>query len=213
MSTYETDEERVEALRKWWKENGTSIVAGVALGVGALVGWRGWVSWQDGQSKAASSVYAQVMEAGKRDDTETARRQARALREDYGSTPYAALAGLELARFHAESGDLESAAVELRQVMDDAGEDSSRDVARVRLARVLVVSGKPGEALELLSDALPGPWMSLVEEARGDAYRGLGDFDKARMAYDRALLATGGNAEYLRMKRDELGSGATADGE
>ena len=212
MTTYETDEERVEALRKWWKENGTSIVAGIALGIGALVAWRGWVSWQEGHSKAASTLYAEMTAAGERADTQTAQRQAELLLEDYGSTPYAALAGLEMARLDAEAGDLESAETELRRVMDEAGEASSRDLARLRLARVLIVSGKPQAALDLLSDVLPVAWMSLVEEVRGDAYRKLGEIDKARLAYDRALLATGGNTEYLQMKRAELGSGTRASG-
>jgi predicted negative regulator of RcsB-dependent stress response len=206
MTTYETDEERVEALRNWWKENGTSIVAGIALGVGALVAWRGWVSWQEGHSKAASALYAEMTAAGKRADTQTAQRQAELLLEDYGSTPYAALAGLEMARLNAEAGDPESAETELRRVMDEAGEASSRDLARLRLARVLIASGKP-------QAALPVAWMSLVEEVRGDAYRKLGESDKARVAYDRALLTYGDNAEYLQMKRAELGSGTRASGE
>jgi len=213
MTTYETDEERVEALRKWWKENGTSIVAGIALGIGALVAWRGWVSWQEGHSKAASTLYAEMTAAGKRTDPQTARRQAERLIEDYGSTPYAALAGLEMARLNAEAGDLESAETELRRVMDEAGEASSRDLARLRLARVLIASGKPQDALVLLSDALPAAWMSLVEEVRGDAYHKLGEIDQARFAYDRALLTSGGNAEYLKMKRAELGSATRASGE
>jgi predicted negative regulator of RcsB-dependent stress response len=151
--------------------------------------------------------------AGKRADTQTAQRQAELLLEDYGSTPYAALAGLEMARLNAEAGDPESAETELRRVMDEAGEASSRDLARLRLARVLIASGKPQAALDLLSDALPVAWMSLVEEVRGDAYRKLGESDKARVAYDRALLTYGDNAEYLQMKRAELGSGTRASGE
>ena len=42
MSEYQTDEEKVEAIRKWWRENGTAVVAGLVLGLAGLIGWQYW---------------------------------------------------------------------------------------------------------------------------------------------------------------------------
>ena len=39
MNAYETDEEKVEAIKGWWKENGISVVGGLALGLAAVFGW------------------------------------------------------------------------------------------------------------------------------------------------------------------------------
>ena len=36
VDIYDSDREQVEALRKWWKENGKSIVLGAGLGLAAV---------------------------------------------------------------------------------------------------------------------------------------------------------------------------------
>ena len=63
MSGYETDEEQLEALKKWWAENGKAVLVGVVLGLGAIFGWRGWISHEQGRSEAASALYEEVINA------------------------------------------------------------------------------------------------------------------------------------------------------
>ena len=57
-----TDDERVEDLKKWWKENGASIIVGIALGVMAIFGWRYWNSYRDAQAETASRAYDAFIE-------------------------------------------------------------------------------------------------------------------------------------------------------
>ena len=33
MELYETEEQQVEALQKWWKENGTASLTGIGIGI------------------------------------------------------------------------------------------------------------------------------------------------------------------------------------
>ncbi|AGH45899.1 TPR-like domain-containing protein [Paraglaciecola psychrophila 170] len=40
MEQYETEEQQVEAIKRFWKENGLSLVIGALLGLGGLLGWR-----------------------------------------------------------------------------------------------------------------------------------------------------------------------------
>ena len=66
-----SEKEQIEALQKWWKENGSSIITGLLLGVSILVGGKAWFSYQETQSLNASNIYAMMMAAsqgGKQDE-------------------------------------------------------------------------------------------------------------------------------------------------
>lgn len=206
MSEYLTEDEKVEAIREWWKENGKSVIAGVILGVAALFGWRGWVDYREDRLAAASEIYAQLRIKVQQGQVEEARGLAEQLREDYTRTPYAALGTLQIAAIDGASADrLDAAAEDLGWVLDKARQLELQELARVRLARVRVAQDRPEDALALLQVELPAAYTGLVEELRGDAYRAQGRLQEAREAYDRAILLAGGAAEYLRMKRDDLG--------
>jgi predicted negative regulator of RcsB-dependent stress response len=205
LASYHSDEEQVEALTRWWRENGRSVLAGVIIGVGALLGWRGWVTYQDNQAAAASLHYAELREAVARADVQALEQSARTLEDSFASTPYAALAALALAKVKAEAGDLKAAAAQLRWAMENSPQAVVRDLASLRLARVLNAQGKYAETLELLARGFPASYTSLVEEIRGDALAAQGKIDAARQAYDRALLTASGDVKYLRMKRADLG--------
>lgn len=203
MTEYETEEQRVEAIRRWWSENGTSIILGAVLGIGLLLGWRGWAYWKEKTAQEASEHYGRVAAALVSGDLEVAEREADLLKSEYASTPYAAIAALALARLDAARGRLEEAAAELQWVMDEARQETAAQVARLRLARVRIDQGRAQEALPLL-EALPPAYTALAEEVRGDALREIGDTEGARAAYDRALAA-GGTGRYLQWKRADLG--------
>ena len=63
MSTYQTEEEQVEAIKKWWKENGKSVIGGIVLGFAIIGGWKGWQGYQQNQGEAASQVYDAMRQA------------------------------------------------------------------------------------------------------------------------------------------------------
>jgi predicted negative regulator of RcsB-dependent stress response len=207
MAEHLSDEQRVEELKKWWDENGKAVIAGVVLGLGGLLTWKGWVYYQETQAKAASEYYARVRLATSENNAQTIVENTDILQGSYSSTPYAALAALELAKFKADAGDLEVAAERLRWAIDHGAQEAVRNTARIRLARVLVAQGKNDEVLDLLSrsDFLPVQYLSMVEEIRGDALLAKGEIDKARTAYTKALISAGEDSEYLRMKREDLG--------
>ena len=80
MADYETEEQQVEALKNWWKENGTAVITGAALGIAALSGWRGWEWYQEKQAKEASDMFANVQEAVIKNDAESLQAQSDTLR-------------------------------------------------------------------------------------------------------------------------------------
>lgn len=205
MASYHSDEEQVEALKRWWNENGRSVVAGVVIGLGALLGWRGWVTYQDSQTEVASIHYGELRAAVERTDAAAIEQNAHTLEDSYASTPYAALAALALAKVKAQAGDLEVAAAQLRWAIEHTSQEIVAALANLRLARVLTAQGQHEVALTVLAGEFPASYTSLVEESRGDALVAQGKVSEARLAYDRALLTATGDVEYLRMKRADLG--------
>ena len=197
-----SDDERAEQIKKWWRENGTSIGAGIAIAIAGVFGWQYWQQSQKDQAEAASLQFKVASEA------ETDKVKAlKAVAEEFGSTPYAALASLGAAS-EASQTDTASAIESLKIAIE--GKDSNvADIAKIRLARLYIAEGKLSEAESLLDTKLAVAYTSLVEELRGDLYVAKKDLQKAREAYDKAILSVGSNpAQYLRMKRDNLGKGA-----
>jgi predicted negative regulator of RcsB-dependent stress response len=186
---YATEEEQVEALKRWWKENGTSIIAGAALGILALVGWRGWTWHQETQSVEASRLFEQVSAQIQAGDREALTSAAEQLREDYASTAYAPLGALAAARAAVDAGDHEAAADWLRWAMENAGDAKLGYLARARLARVEGVNGRIETGLSLLDVDAPSAWAGLYGEIRGDLLAEQGDREGAAESYRAALDA------------------------
>lgn len=199
MAEYATDEEQVEAIKKWWSENGNFLIGGIVLGLALLFGWNYWKDYRITQGREASAVYSQLL-AGN-----DAKAQLGTLKNDYGDTPYAALGALQAAKSAVEDGDLGEAATILRSVVTDGGDLNVSDVARLRLARVLLADGKADEALKEAETVTAAAYISLREEVRGDALVTLGRTGEAIDAYDKALLSAGSRVEFLQLKRDNLG--------
>jgi predicted negative regulator of RcsB-dependent stress response len=198
-----TDDERVEDLKKWWRENGLSIIVGIVLGIAAIFGWRYWISHRDTQAERVSLAYDAFIEAVEKPDADQARQQGERLLADFPKSSYTVLAMLRLARLAVDSGDQATAVQRLQWVIDHAQLDEIRDIARLRLARVLLAASQLSEAKKLLESVSTTTLTAEREELRGDLHLADHDPAKARTAYAEAL-ATGGGSPLLRLKLDNL---------
>ncbi len=98
MDVYQSDEEQIDALKKWWQENGNSVIAGVILGLTAIFGWRGWQDYKIEQAEAASELYQQMVIAVRDDkNAKNAKETANNILAEYESTAYSVFAKLTLA--------------------------------------------------------------------------------------------------------------------
>ena len=200
MTGLKTDEEKAEEIKKWWKENGTSVLAGVALAVGGTFGWQQWQGHQVTQSEQASALFSQISAGTVIDKAGTLEK----ITNDYGSTPYAAFASMEKAK---DAKDNKTAIEALRIAVKSEQVNISR-IARLRLTRALLAEGKLSEANALLNQTLPAAYTSLVEELKGDLHLAKKELDQARQSYDRAILSAGRDSvDFLKMKRNNLGEG------
>ncbi len=212
METYRTEEEQVEALKKWWDDNGRSTLAAVGFAVLAAFGWNEWQDRKVEQAENASVRYEELLEAVRvstgTDDAVTAKTLAERLKQEFPSTTYAQFAALHLARIAVADNELDAAEEQLRWVLTQNPEREIRLLTELRMARVKAAQDKPQEALSILSAAEAGAYEPAYAEAEGDVYVQLGETDKAIAAYERAVsLAAAGNigtSEALRLKLQSL---------
>ena len=151
----ETDDEQVEKLKKWWEENGRSVIAGVVIGVGGLFGYRSWIDFQESQAEAASAHFVQVVEALESSKRPVVVEQAEILISDYSDSEYATLARFALARSFIEIGDFEQARDQLQQIVGSVGDAPLGFLARKRLASVQLQLAQPDQALITLATDFP----------------------------------------------------------
>jgi predicted negative regulator of RcsB-dependent stress response len=211
VESYRTEEEQLEALKRWWSENGRSIVITVVLTLSAVLGWQAWQGRQQQVAEGAALLYEQMlarMSTAQGEQNSTGVEQlARQLKEDYGSGVYARFAALHLARLAVERGDLQAAAEELRWVIERAEAASElAAVARLRLARVLAAQGETESALQILAERTVSGFAGAYAAARGDILLAAGRRDEAREAYLAAQMdASGvGGAQLLTQKLQHL---------
>ena len=186
MSVYQTEEEQVEAIKKWWKENGTSVVAGVVIGLGAVFGWQGWNSYQDRMGKEASVAFSQLLGAVNAGNTESASKQAELLRVEYESSNYAMLAAMAQARLKLEQGDSAAARSQLEWTLQNSDDDSLKTLAQLNLARILLSEGDLDGAAGLAAIS-EGGFAADFAELRGDIATARKQLEEARDAYSQAL--------------------------
>ncbi len=212
MEVYLSEEERVEALKKWWQANSRSVLTGLVLGAAVLAGWNAWQNAKRHKTEEAAGIYQQLLKAVDAKQTEPALKLSERLIERYQGSAYATYATLFAARLKAESGDLAGAKKALSDLLAASKDDNIRHLARLRLGYVLLALGEVDPALKLLEPLKPremGKYESRYEELKGDLYAAAQRSSEALMAYERAKQA-GEAAPLLEMKIDNLAvDGAT----
>ena len=204
----ETEEEQVEKLKAWLKENGLSIVLGIVIGVGGIGGYNYWMHVQETTAAEASGHYTQMLEALDSGADDDLQQQANILLADYSSTEYALLAHLALARMHVDNGDFNAAETALQQVIGGAAQEPLAYLARTRLAAVQIQTEQYDQAIGTLAVDFPEQFHALVDELRGDALASQGKTVEAIAAYRKAQNGEPqpANPEFLRQKLNDLGS-------
>jgi predicted negative regulator of RcsB-dependent stress response len=213
MNEYETEEQQVEALKKWWKENGTSLIIGLFVGVTGLFGWRYYVQQNNAHAVQASDLYMQVVQntASNSIDERTIDLQNQLINA-YSDTPYAALASLALAKTEYEKDNAEGAVTQLQLALKHANDDVIKELASLRLVRVYIEQKKYDDAMALLNKKHAAAYDAQYEELKGDVYLAKGEVTQARMAYDNAINLQGVAAsKWLKLKRQNLGQATAQD--
>ncbi len=203
------EQEQVAELKAWWQQHGTLIVAAIVALALALAGWQAWRWYQASQATRAGVLYDALGRGAAAGDAKAVRDASGALIESYSGTLYATMGALTAARFYFDHDDAKSAKLQLQWAVEHSPSDDFRDLARLRLAALLVEEKAYDEALRELEQAHGAAYDAQYAALKGDALVAKNDAAQARAAYKLALeKADSGNAafrESVRMRLEALG--------
>jgi predicted negative regulator of RcsB-dependent stress response len=199
--------EQSEIVQKWLRENGLSIVVGIAIGLVGIFGWQQWRSHQATHESEASQLYQQVRVALAGGKPDTATQLTDRLMTDYASSPYAVFAVSDRARQQAEAKQLDKAEASLGWAESHVGDIALKPLIQLRIAQVELARDNGAAALATLDRIPAGSFQGLTQELRGDVLVKLGRSDDAHKAYQAALSTLSEEAPQrgaLQMKLDDL---------
>ena len=215
MAHYDLEEqEQIDSLKTWWKMYG-NLVSGVLVAISvAVLGWQGWGWYQRSQAAQAAGIYAVLEQGAALRDGQKVKAAAGELAEKFGGTTYAWLGALIAGKQSFDAGDLKTAKAQLGWAVENA-KDEVKDLARLRLAAVLLDEKAFDEALKQLEAAHDAAFAARFLELKGDVLAAQGKAPEARAAYKAALDKGevregkgGAGRELLRQKLDSLGGAA-----
>ena len=203
------EQEQVAELKAWWKQHGTMIVVVLAAAALALAGWQGWRWHQGSQSAQAGALFDALARGAQTGDAKAVRDASGSLVENYPGTLYASMGALTAARFHFDRNDLKSAKAQLQWVVEHSSAQDFRDLARLRLAAVLLDETAHEEALKLLDAPHAAAYDAQYAALRGDVLVAAKRPADARAAYQAALEKAGRQdgafRDSVRMRLEALG--------
>ena len=204
------EQEQLDAIKAWWERYGRLVVIAIVGAIVAIGGVQGWRYYRATQATAAAALFDQLQRAERGNDAKKIREISAQIMQNYTSSGYAALAALAAARNDFDTGDLAAAKARLQWVIDNAADQETRDVARLRLARILFDDKKLEEALQQLAVKPVDSFSGLYADLRGDILATQGKKDDARTAYRSALEKSDPASplqQILQLKLDALGEG------
>ena len=209
LEIHVAEDDDAQKLRAWWKKNGMGMVAGVAIGVAGVGGFKGWQVYTENRALSASDVFQEMLAYDESGAVEQAQDRAQMLAKDYRSTPYVDMAYLMSAKLAINNDQLSNAMEALTHVMTKSNDPAMRQLARLRLARVTLLAGDLVRAQELVTTDDVGGFESEYPEVLGDILVAQHKYSDAAEAYDRALQAlapASSSRALLTSKRNYAGS-------
>ncbi len=207
MSVYMTEEEQLEVIKKWWRKYGNLITIFLSLVLLCIAGYR-YMNWhQDKIKQQASNAYESMMVAFSNHNIKSVRAYANELIKDYNNTVYADVAHMTLAKVYIEKDKLDLAKTELQTVVANSHMLPLKQIAKIRIARILAAGKDYKSALNELSSIDDSSYLPVINELKGDIYGATGQYQNAMSAYRLAITEVknkGMGNLFLEMKTNEL---------
>jgi len=206
VEIYETEEEQVAAIKRWWKENGVSTIVGIVLGGMAIAGWDFWQGNVKEQANQASALYDQLQISLSKENNESVAAISKKIETEHGGSAYASYSALLLAKTKVQENDLEAAKSILEKQMNNANSNEIKNIARLRLVKLLYATGENEKGLKLIAEADQAKakgFSASYDELKGDLYVALDRLGEARTAYESALRE-GTKSPLLQFKLDDI---------
>lgn len=207
MSVYMTEEEQLRVIKSWWQRYNNVITVVLSLVLLTVAGFKYWHWHQDKVTQQASNAFEQLMMAFSNKDNKGIKSYANQLIKEYPDTVYADAAHMTLAKVYAMTGKYQKAQEQLQFVASHSKMLAIKQVAKLRMVRILVAEKSYDKALTALTQVDDLAYMPVVNELKGDIYLAQGSYQKAFDAYRQAIVEVrthGIGNPFLEMKTNEL---------
>ncbi len=203
------DQEKIDAIKAWWKTYGNQVlilVATVSIGLG---GASLWGQYQHKQSVQAANMYSELEGVVDNEGLDEATEILGKIIDRHGTTIYANFARLKVARLAHQKGDFAQAEEYIRHVVSNSATDHTNALAKIRLVSVLMDQKKYDDALKLISEIDDLSFESLVADLKSDLLFQKKDYDGAISASNEALTGVNPANSWkgiIEMKKDSIES-------
>ena len=202
------EQEKIAELKAWWNKFGNAIVGFALVAAVTFAGYNGWLWYTRNQAVQASAVYETLQGAVMSKDIAKVKEAAGKLFEKYSGSAYAQMAALAAAKANYDAGDARTAKAQLQWAADHAKDSEYRQIARLRLAGILLDENALDDALKQLGGDVSPEFQPAFADRRGDVYVAQKKMAEAKKEYETALeKMKSGNVSYanvVQLKLDGL---------
>ena len=179
------EEQEINQLKDWWKENGKTIIVAFILGVGGMFGWRYWQSHQAEQIAQASAQYDALIYSAQQDE-QAKKANIEQFVQANSKTAYAVFALLDEAKKATEKQDFAAAELNLNQALTQSQDEVLTSIVALRLSAVQFQLGQLDNALTTLNQVKGESFNARKAILTGDIQVSKGDKVAAKNSFEQA---------------------------
>ena len=179
------EEQEINQLKDWWKENGKTIIVAFILGVGGMFGWRYWQAHQAEQIAQASAQYDALIYSAQQDG-QAKKANIEQFVQANSKTAYAVFALLDEAKKATEKQDFAAAEVNLNQALTQSQDEVLTSIVALRLSAVQFQLGQLDNALTTLNQVKGESFNARKAILTGDIQVAKGDKVAAKNSFEQA---------------------------
>ena len=207
MNDYTTEDEALDRIRQLWGQYGKAIVILSILVAGSFGGRNLWVSYKSDSAENSSLNYSQLLLAVDQKRFEDAYEIGSEIIKTDAQSSYAELSSLFLAKISFEKGDYDVAKNTLTALIKSSSDLNTGNIARERLARILLSEGKTDDSQKVLENSKSMDLTNHLLELQGDIMKARGDLESALSLYQKALaknVINGQDSSNLSLKLNDI---------
>jgi predicted negative regulator of RcsB-dependent stress response len=174
-----TEDEQAEQIKKWLRENGPQIIAGIVMGLSGIWGFDYYNNYQHEQSINARAAYLSVVSSPNSPTLAT-------LQSNHKDSDYTQQSVLMMAKHAVSSGNYQQAIDHLSPLLKTENEFIA-NTAKLRSAAIYLQMGNYDQALSVLGTDENSAFNALQNHTKGDIYLAQNNIDSAKKYYQLAL--------------------------
>ncbi len=206
MAIYDSEEEQLEQIKKWWEANQSAVLTGVVAAAVLVAALNFWEKYQTDNRNRASQTFQELLTSVQAEKVDSVEKLAEKLQSEHADSAYTEFAQLLLVKEKAQKGDYEGAKTLLQAIIKQNNLPELQHICRLRLLQLMLATKQYEEGLQLIASVDPAAresFSAYYDELQGDLYLALDRKDEARSAYQSALRS-GQATPLTQFKLDDL---------